>query len=1229
MLNNQLSSSQINETLLNAMKAIAQKEVQNLEFDVTEKYIIKRKAIDAVGDDCYIIEVNGVEQFVYSINQEEYSSGDIVLVNIPKNNYTEKKYIIGLANKTINKYFLPDSNFISIVSKTVASKSFSSEADIVFLTQFRKDDYIEEFQQCNAIYLKCDFKVDALAQMDYIYGIQLNIQYVDNGYTKSTPLTLQSDLFTGNPNLPYFFTQDIMFEDLDFLNIQTIDAIFLFSDKRALDDVVIRNLEISLGKAVSSAKAGIDIIAKKNILTYNDEQDDFYRNLGLVWYNRNEDGDFIGFDTGIEIPVDSNGVINYSEFVADEYDYVEKKTAYERMSELYETGVCPMDVEGLEYIYEIGLSENEIADLKEYFKEASSLVTAYISNYSEMLTSLMEKLANPKNITSNDEDYNALRIKYDKVISTLKYFSLYCESLRNDYNSINIKISEWYNIWKNYIAQLFLNVRDMQLLKELDLEQLKLNKLYIPSSGGIPSTKELNYSTIISMIYEEKEKMVSVYFTNGPFVQKEQVLTDTIVEYLDACKKLTSDNKKKQEWDEVYKDLNSLTARFQVFDIYNCLKKRMDSFFRDTYGSVVLSELNNGKFYWTMNQALIDCNYPNESQKYYNTYYQKYKNYLSIVDKEKRPESIVDEELLFINKFNYPDVDKETFSIYWYQEDLLNSEEDPLLGEAYWTLISSKKVDNKYKSCFPSLYEKGSNLHKKYYFKKSTPYENMIQVHLSDRLPTTTFKVVIYHNHELQDSATITFTNQQYEDIGFDNSLIDIEYATDIYTLSQFQKYGAYEPTALPLSLICYDSKNATETMKINNITRSKKVIKYPCLQMRTYGPMGTESCKNVTDEESSNWVTGTKNEIIAVFKWNDQVPLIHPWSVEKFTLWQDAETKSSAFFPFAWCLENHSLSLHGTKMVYLNDDGNYEFDQWEGDKTTAQEYTLKGGNNFKNLKFEILYYDCSGNISDGIKRVNINKKIKENNVEKIVQDITFIEGDAFSLITQQNNNETIYKLSFDPNKARNCLKYYNPVLCITGTEGNRDEKFTYYQSLFIQHPQYDYELKKFIDEVPVDASSSLLTKEGYKFLKPAEAELVTELQKHRLELMAAANDQAIMIDKAKLVLETSDTEDAYRFYFNNNKSIPSRERYRELIQELETGTKNWSDSIEYQIYSTTQKKYIEASKTAEEWMSEMFKSLVTQCEDYEATTDAFKTSINLYYEDLEKIKLLLEKMEE
>ena len=40
MLNNQLSSSQINETLLNAMKSIAQKEVQNLEFDVTEKYTI-------------------------------------------------------------------------------------------------------------------------------------------------------------------------------------------------------------------------------------------------------------------------------------------------------------------------------------------------------------------------------------------------------------------------------------------------------------------------------------------------------------------------------------------------------------------------------------------------------------------------------------------------------------------------------------------------------------------------------------------------------------------------------------------------------------------------------------------------------------------------------------------------------------------------------------------------------------------------------------------------------------------------------------------------------------------------------------------------------------------------------------------------------------------------------------------------------------------------------------
>ena len=76
MLNNQLSSSQINETLLNAMKTIAQKEVQNLEFDVTEKCTIIRKDKDKNKEDCYIIRCNGVEWEAYESNGIEYYKND-------------------------------------------------------------------------------------------------------------------------------------------------------------------------------------------------------------------------------------------------------------------------------------------------------------------------------------------------------------------------------------------------------------------------------------------------------------------------------------------------------------------------------------------------------------------------------------------------------------------------------------------------------------------------------------------------------------------------------------------------------------------------------------------------------------------------------------------------------------------------------------------------------------------------------------------------------------------------------------------------------------------------------------------------------------------------------------------------------------------------------------------------------------------------------------------------
>jgi hypothetical protein len=58
---------------------------------------------------------------------------------------------------------------------------------------------------------------------------------------------------------------------------------------------------MDIGKTIDTTNTGVEIVCVPNTLTYNDNENDFTRSLGLIWYNRNDEGDFIGFDTGLSV----------------------------------------------------------------------------------------------------------------------------------------------------------------------------------------------------------------------------------------------------------------------------------------------------------------------------------------------------------------------------------------------------------------------------------------------------------------------------------------------------------------------------------------------------------------------------------------------------------------------------------------------------------------------------------------------------------------------------------------------------------------------------------------------------------------------------------------------------------------------------------------------------------------------------------------------------------------
>lgn len=1177
MLNNQLSSSQINETLLNAMKSIAQKEVQNLEFDVTEKYTILEKTKDKQGEVCYIIEANGSRWEVYSTNKTEYYKNDVVLVNIPKNILTEKKYIIGLANQPIEKYFLPNSNFVPIVKKEIVAPIVQNGYTKGFCI-FDRNNYKEQFQICDSIYLKFDIKT--LTEIDYDYEFQVHITYLSG---RKDTYYFSNDLFTGNLNDLYYSTQDIIFSDIpNFKDIQTIQLTFNSSiihqgSSAPFGQIILRNLELAIGKFIALTKTGIDIVSKKSSLTYNNEENDFSRELGIIWYNRNDNGDFIGFDTDLEVPI-VNGQINWKQIIADEYQYTIEKNAFDKKKECYDTEVCPYDIKGLQYIQDIDAGEKILQKITEIFIKKSNFMGEFIEDFETSYNEIITNIASPEKISNSDLNYNIILQIAEDLQDAYKNFKNNCLTWQEGHFGNSQTINNLYFIWSNYIGQLFLNVRHMQEL-QLELSNLELSEL----KPSVFNNRELNFADIINKISSFQNIDDGLYQPLGYFYQFYTTLRQTLENYLSLFQEainLSEGNKEK-----LTQHLETLTTLTTT--LYNTSMKECYS----EIDLLVKENFNANLSYW-VNTNLINFS-ETEQIPYYNQYYLKYQEYLQ---QNPKPQDypIIDEDQIFSPEFQFSqDIEgQDTIALYWYKEDLNNDQEDLLLKEKYWSLISSLTIDNTYKNYFPTLYQKNN----KYYFNKSTPYTNMISVELPSNLPTITFKVILYYNHKLQGEAEITFTNTQYEDIGFENSLLDLDYATD--------QRSIIDNTNLKVSATIYDNTDAREIVTPQVILfteKEKKPITFPSLIIQRQGVFNltrSYSCSkgNNDSEFIINNYSGTK---------------FIPYGVLAFSAWYDTEMTATSYLPLSWCVGSSEISLQGTKMLMIKKSGEYEFDQYITSKGQSKPYKLIGIPNIKISKCEILYYDAIGNATYG----------QTNNHN----------GNALKL-SQLTSGE--YFLSFDVTKIRDCLKYYRPVLRIDGTFGEENKSFTFYQSLFILHENYNYMTNKFTDEVEVQPQSS------YIFIDPREENLINDIATQTqngeigykfLGAGVVTNERlAAALAEMDRILITGDKSiiEAYEYYFSITKTIPEKQWYISIFNNLKTGTVTLDTKETMYVYSLKDGRNKSITQSIGSWLAELFESLQNFYNEHENDLATYKTALSLTYSDIDKLKKLLEEVE-
>jgi hypothetical protein len=155
-------------------------------------------------------------------------------------------------------------------------------------------------------------------------------------------------------------------------------------------------------------------------LSYNLDEDDFTRKLGLIWYNRNEEGDFIGFDTNMKIPLNENKEPIWSAVMANEYEYTQEKNAWNKKKELYDLEYCPYDLQGLQYIQDISEAEIIFYNITDIISAAGTSMYNYISNLTDIYEKMLQ-IADINKITDTS-DKNLVNIIYSNLLQSWSEF---------------------------------------------------------------------------------------------------------------------------------------------------------------------------------------------------------------------------------------------------------------------------------------------------------------------------------------------------------------------------------------------------------------------------------------------------------------------------------------------------------------------------------------------------------------------------------------------------------------------------------------------------------------------------------------------------------------------------------------------------------------------------------------------------------------------------------------
>lgn len=428
------------ESLFTGMDIIIDKRLKELSFDKTIVCTVVNNENKKNGE--YRVSDGAIEFIAYS-DSNKYQINDQVLVKIPQGDYTKEKFIEGRYvndnNTSPITYISPLDTIVNISGNLVDNSNIQygivANGDLREKIIWAKGFIDEPLSKItgdgiyDTITLRANFRtlLNDYHLYEGRYGLKLEI------YTKASKdsntlflntVILDSSEMFGNPYMFSVYSRQeksflintegyihalklILYQDGKFKDILKNELIF---GKDISDNILVKDIELGIGSDLTKVS---DNTLK--LYTVSDPQYKYYgwlpetndKQLGLLWYNKNDNNKFLGFSDGI-----------YDE-AYDEKEYLKKVADDARIKAQLGRDEMPTDE------FSLTLAAN-IEEGSQGVIQAKNLI---IKDFHQELINLISQL--PNSLKSDIQDFDdKLSENYGDLIEEE------LENIQNDYKLI-------------------------------------------------------------------------------------------------------------------------------------------------------------------------------------------------------------------------------------------------------------------------------------------------------------------------------------------------------------------------------------------------------------------------------------------------------------------------------------------------------------------------------------------------------------------------------------------------------------------------------------------------------------------------------------------------------------------------------------------------------------------------------------------------------------------------